>query len=90
VRYVVIGAAHELTRDNVRAAEVVALIPEFIGHEDEKPRLQPSHHAAVNERCDEVPRRLRRKRRDLLHVGMAEQGLSTLVQFGDQARRLRS
>ena len=32
VRYVMVGAAHEFTRDNVRAAEVVALAPELKGH----------------------------------------------------------
>ena len=30
-------------------------MPEFIGHEDEQPRFQPCHHAAMNKGCDEIP-----------------------------------
>ncbi len=88
VRHVVVGAAHQLTRGDVRAAEVVALAPELEGHENEQPRLQPSRHTALDEGGDEVPRRLRLERRDLLDVGVGEQTLSALVQLSDQARRL--
>ena len=88
VRHEVVSAACELPRDNVRAAEVFSLAAELEGNEDKQPRLQPSHYPALNEGCDEVPRRLRLKLSDLFDVGVRKQSHSTLVQFDEQVRRL--
>ena len=88
VRHEVVGAARKLTRDNVGATEVVPLAPELEGDEDEQPRLQSRHYPALNEGCDEVPRRLVLERSDLADVGVGKQGLAALVQLRDEARPL--